>query len=236
MLTHQVVFWDRRLSPVEHQFQVLKRVGIAHFDETIELWTEPESDAYISRELDASAKGATKRRVGLVLGASPRWPTKQWPVERFLELSKQLVRRFDCQIVLLGTEEDQKQARLFDESNLKQVLNLTGKTSFAQLVSLIKQLDVLVTGDTAPLHMASAFKTKIVALFGPTEPKRHMPPGKGHIALVKRIPCQPCYSGTCTNPDKLLCLREISVNEVLEAVGRQFELTSPPLFKAELTI
>ncbi|MBI4358815.1 MAG: lipopolysaccharide heptosyltransferase II [Candidatus Omnitrophica bacterium] len=224
LLTHPVVFWDRSLSPVEHQFQVLKRAGVIQFENAIELWPDSEADAHISKQLREAKNGAAPIRIGLVLGASPRWPTKQWPVERFVELSKRLRDELDCQIVLIGREEDESLARVFKRDHLKGILNLTGKTSLPQLVSLVKQLDLLVTGDTAPLHMASAFDTKTVALFGPTEPKRHMPPGEGHIALVKRIPCQPCYSGTCRNSIKLLCLKEISVDEVFETIKQQLQL------------
>ncbi len=233
LLTHPVVFWDKSLGPVEHQFQVLKRTGVMKFEDAIELWPEPQEDVYILNKLIEAKFDASKRRVGFVLGASPHWPTKQWPVEYFLELAKQLVKKLDCQIILLGTQEDQELTQSFDQARLKQVLNLTGKTTLPQLVSLIKQLNVIVTGDTAPLHMASAFETKIVALFGPTDPKRHMPPGEDHIALVKHIPCQPCYSGTCTNNEKLRCLREISVQEVFEAVGKQLGQISSTLPSAK---
>jgi len=225
LLTHPVVFWDRKLAPVEHQFQVLKRAGVNHFEDQMELWPEPESDLYVARKFEEGQMGGSKPIVGFVLEASPKWPTKNWPVERFAELAKRLIQK-DCQIVLIGTGGNRKPAQSFSASGekgakLKGILDLTGETNLNQLVSLIKRLDVLVTGDTAPLHIASAVGTKIVALFGPTEPKSHMPPGKDHSVLVKRIPCQPCYSGVCRNREKLLCLREISVREVLEAVEEQ---------------
>ena len=226
LLTHPITFWDRSLGPVEHQFQLLKRAGVIHFEDAIELWPGPEPAAYIRGLLEEAGRNPSKRLVGFVLGSSPHWPTKQWPIERFVELSKNLIQKFDCQIVLIGTADNQKLAQSFDQLKSKHIFNFTGKTSLIELASLVKCLDVIVTGDTAPLHMASAFGAKIVALFGPTEPKRHMPPGKDHVTLVKRIPCQPCYSGTCKNSEKLLCMREISVAEVLEAVGRQLGQSS----------
>lgn len=220
LLTHPVIFWDRSLGPVEHQFQVLKRAGVIHFEDQMELWPDPDSELYVAQKFEEVQIGNSKPVVGFILGASPKWPTKNWPVERFVELAKRLIQK-DCQIVLLGTAEDRKLTQSFNTAKLKGVLDLTGETNLNQLVSLIKRLDVLVTGDTAPLHVASAVGTKIVALFGPTEPKSHMPPGKDHAVLVKRISCQPCYSRVCRNPEKLLCLREIGVNEVLEAVENQ---------------
>ncbi len=221
LLTHPVLFWDKKLNPVQHQFQVLKRTGVVHFEDQIQLWPQRSDDVYIEKIFQEKGIVNSKPLIGFVLGSSERWPTKQWPIERFIELSKTLTRTHDIQIILVGTEEDQKLAAEFEKLNLKNVFDFTGKTLLTQLISLIKFLDVIVTGDTAPLHIASAFPTKIIALFGPTDPKRHMPPGNGHISLVKHISCQPCYSGTCTNSNKLLCLKEISVNEVAEAVGKK---------------
>jgi lipopolysaccharide heptosyltransferase II len=229
LLTHPVIFWNRNLNPVEHQFQVLKRVGIVHFEDQMELWPEAESEASVAQRFGEHQINHSKPIVGFVMGASPNWPTKSWPVERFAELAKRLIQR-ECQIVLIGTQEDRKLSESFEQTKLNGVLNLTGETNLTQLVSLIKRLDVLVTGDTAPLHIASACGTKIVAVFGPTEPKSHVPPGKDHTVLVKRIPCQPCYSGVCRNREKLLCLREISVREVLEAVEGELQaLQKQPL-------
>ncbi|OGX05609.1 MAG: lipopolysaccharide heptosyltransferase II [Omnitrophica bacterium RIFCSPLOWO2_12_FULL_50_11] len=218
LLTHPVVYWDHQLGPVAHQFQVLKRVGITHMDDRMELWLEPQADREITERFERAGVLHSKHLVGFVLGASRRWPTKQWPVDYFLELSRRLIRRFECHIVLIGTVEDQKLAEVFSGARSNHVLNETGNTTEMQLVSLIKRLDVLVTGDTAPLHVASAVGTKTVALFGPTDPKRHMPSGNGHVALVKRIPCQPCYRGTCKNKVQLQCLREITVDEVFHVV------------------
>ena len=220
-LTHPVVHWDQTLSPVEHQFQVLKRAGVSQLEEATELWSSSDSDEEMAKKFEEAGVIGSQPVIGFVLGASPMWPTKQWPVEQFLELSRKLIKRFDAWIVLIGTREDQGLAKAFFPDASGRILDLTGQTSVSELVSVVKRLDVLVTGDTAPLHIASAFGVKIVALFGPTEPKRHMPPGEDHAVLVKRIPCQPCYSGVCTNRVKLQCLREISADEALEVVGKQ---------------
>ena len=80
------------------------------------------------------------------------------------------------------------------------------------------KMDVVVTGDTAPLHVASAVKAKVVALFGPTDPKRHMPPANDSVVFARGLSCQPCYRGTCHISEKLACLKQISPDEVFEAV------------------
>lgn len=223
LLTHPVLSWNRDLAPLEHQFQVLKRAGVIQYDDRMELWPEPGEDAHFVRLFGKTPGLSPKPCVGFVLGASPKWPTKQWPLEYFLKLAGRLIRELDCRVVLLGTQEDEPLAHAFRDINSGNLVDIIGKTTLTQLPSSVKQLDVIVTGDTAPLHIASAVGTKIVALFGPTEPKRHMPPGAGHVALVKRIPCQPCYRGICVNREKLQCLRDITVDEVFEAVKEQLD-------------
>ncbi len=224
LLTHSVALPRERMAPVEHQFQVLRRAGVNQFDDQMELWTDPEADQTILKRLRLAGVEEGNQLVGFILGASERWSTKRWPIEYFVELSNQLKRFEHLKIVLIGSgPQDELLGRHFSSDAFGHVINQIGKTDLTELMSLIKQLDVIVSGDTAALHLASAVQTKVVALFGPTDPARHMPPGDGHISIVKRIACQPCYKGECKNPVKLECLREIEVDEVLEAVVRQLE-------------
>jgi len=74
-----------------------------------------------------------------------------------------------------------------------------------------------VTNDSGPMHIASAVGTPVVAMFGPTDPRRTAP--MGHPAHVLRydLPCSPCFRRVCPYPDHP-CMRLIGVDEVLKAV------------------
>jgi lipopolysaccharide heptosyltransferase II len=211
-------------APVRHQYRILSKIGVREFNEELELWSDPESEAR-AKALLGNAHAV--KRVGLVIGSSPKWPTKRWPLESFLELSRRIGRELKCQTVLIGSEQDGVSAESFE--NEEGVINLIGKTTLSDLVPVIRGLDVLVTGDTAPLHIAAAAQTPVVALFGPTDPKRHMPPAKYSSVLVKNLACQPCYQGTCANADSMACLKQISVQEVFQAVQRQLFKKSTPV-------
>ncbi len=211
--------FEVREAPVRHQFRVLSKLGVKDYDEKLELWTDPRSDERVRAWLGEGAPDS--KWVGLVLGSSPQWPTKRWPLSYFCELAQRLVQHLNCRVVLIGSDLDRE---FLEQNSLKQaegVLDLVGKTTLADLVSLVRHMDVLVTGDTAPLHVAGAFQKKIVALFGPTDPVRHMPPGQGAVVLTRYLSCQPCYEGICRHEEKLACLRHISVEEVLAAVEKQ---------------
>ncbi len=208
-------------APVKHQFRVLSKLGVRKLDETLELWPDSEAEKRAAEILPNGSAASQEKLVGLVLGSSPKWPTKRWPLENFQKLSERLIQELKCRIVLIGSSEEEGWTQPLAAANPDSVINLVGKTSLLDLVSVIKRLNVLVTGDTAPLHVAGAMNTKIVALFGPTDSKRHMPPSNGSIVLQRSLACQPCYRGVCHNPEKLACLTHISVKEVFEAVARQ---------------
>jgi lipopolysaccharide heptosyltransferase II len=226
LLNHPDHTHDTADAPVRHQYRIISKLGIREFDESLELWAEAGSERRAQQLLWTPETGQVKR-IGLVVGSSPKWPTKRWPAESFIELSKRLTKEFKCEIVLMGSEGEGLPASLFE--NEKNVINLIGKTSLSDLVSVVRRLDVLVTGDTAPLHIAAASQIPVVALFGPTDPKRHMPPAKSSLVLVKNLSCQPCYSGTCKNTEALACLKQISVQEVFQAVQRQISKKNIPI-------
>ncbi|MBI3313399.1 MAG: glycosyltransferase, partial [Candidatus Omnitrophica bacterium] len=164
-------------EPVRHQFRILSKLGVKEFDDELELWPEAESEKRIQEICDAIDPIRSCKWVGLVIGSSPKWLTKRWPMANFSALADRLIKKLNCRIVLIGAREDAELVKEFQTRFPEKVVDLVGKTSLSDLTALMKQIHVLVTGDTAPLHVAGAMKTKIVALFGPTDPKRHMPPG-----------------------------------------------------------
>lgn len=208
-------------TPVKNQFRILSKAGVRKLDETLELWTDPASEEKVKELLPEKFFETEKRRVGFVMGSSPAWQTKRWPSSYFKELAGRLSRELDCKIVLIGSAEDAKGTDWAADSD--EVFNLMGETSLRDLVPLMRTLDVVVTGDTAPLHVAAAVKVRIVALFGPTDPKRHMPEASHAAVLTRSLPCQPCYQGTCKIEDTQACLRKISVDEVFHAVKRHLQ-------------
>ena len=212
--------FNAKESPVQNQFRLLSKMGIRKIDDRLELWSDAQTDRKIADMFPEEFQAPEGKTIGLVLGSSPAWPTKRWPSGEFAKLSAKLIQEFKAKIILIGAKEDESLLSGFNLGS-DHVMNLVGKTSLLDLISLMKRVDVLVTGDTAPLHVASATKTKIVALFGPTDPRRHMPPGNGAIVLSRSLPCQPCYSGKCKNAQQLACLTQITVDEVFQAVKRQ---------------
>ncbi len=97
------------------------------------------------------------------------------------------------------------------------IINACGKTSVNQLASLIKCCSLYISADSSPLHIAVAEGVPVIAFFGPTDPARHMPPGKNQIILKRELECSPCYKPKCRHRK---CMNLITVEEVLEAIDK----------------
>ena len=201
------------MDPVRHQFQVLRMLGIDYHGEELELWPSAEDRAHARRFLEeAGWKG--QPLVGLNIGASPRWHTKRWPVEHFAEICGRLDER-GYAVVLTGSRADAGRAQQILKKTAARPLCAVARTSFLELAALMESMSVFVTGDSAPMHAAAAMKTPFVALFGPTDPRRHVPAGTRHIVLQKG--CRPCYKDTCPKRHTI-CMKTIKPADVLAAV------------------
>ena len=102
-------------------------------------------------------------------------------------------------------------------------VNLCGATSLLEMVEWIRLGDLLVTNDTGPMHAAAALGKPLVALFGPTEPRRTGPYGQLENVLRLDLSCSPCLQSAChfERPDE--CLRALVPAQVLAAVVKNFD-------------
>ncbi len=207
-------------APVRHQFRILSKLGIQEYDDTLELWPSEESMERARRTLSILGPGEGTRLIGFIMGSSPKWPSKRWPAASFRELGERLSEKYDARIVLIGSRDEIPLGESFRSFKEGRVLDILGKTGLDDLPAIFKHLHLVVTGDTAPLHMAAAMGVPTLALFGPTDARRHLPPGKKITSLSRHLACQPCYEGTCREKDPQACLTHISVDEVFEHCQR----------------
>jgi ADP-heptose:LPS heptosyltransferase len=87
------------------------------------------------------------------------------------------------------------------------------------LAAVLARADLVITVDSGPMHIAAALGTRVLALFGPTDPERTGPLGGGRV-LRRPLPCSPCLRRRCQIADTRRCMRDLEVDEVLaEAYG-----------------
>ncbi|MBI3315962.1 MAG: lipopolysaccharide heptosyltransferase II [Candidatus Omnitrophica bacterium] len=218
------------VAPLEHQFRVLKLLGMDSFDKRLELWTEKEEDAKVVSFLESQWLAPTQTLVGINPGSSLRWPTKQWPLENFARLCDELARR-NVRVVVTGSADDEPLADQLMQMTRNKPINAVGKTSLTELTALVRRCQVFISSDSAPMHIASSAEVPLIALFGPTDPKRHLVAPARHQVFWKEIHCSPCYLRSC--PIGLICMKKITVQEVLDAVLHFIKESRPLIYATE---
>jgi ADP-heptose:LPS heptosyltransferase len=191
----------------------------AHVDDPRFLAAFSEADRTWAETALAPVAGP---RVGLNLGA--RWITKRWPPERFAEIGRRAAHQFGAGLVALGAPEDRP---LIDAlvRNLDPipVLDLSGRTSLPQLAAACESLDLVVSNDTGPLHLAVAAGARTVGLYTCTDPAENGPYGPKAVSVRTKVACAGSYLQTCPTRH---CLEELSVERVWRAVAWQLKAAS----------
>jgi heptosyltransferase I len=159
---------------------------------------------------------------GVWLGLQPgaRWLNKRWPAESYADLVRRLHRdRPWLKFVVLGSADDLELGRVLAMAVPGSVLDLTGRTTLPEMIEWVRRCVVLVTNDTGPMHVAAAMRRPVVALFGPTEPRRTGPYGQlDGVIRRTELACVPCMSDACRYAVPMDCLRGIGVELVAARV------------------
>ena len=145
---------------------------------------------------------------------------KRWYPNEFAQVAIALSQNFD--IVILGGPKEKDIAhdieQLLIEQGVVNVINRAGTMNIEQLMEQIAQLNILLTNDSGPMHVAAAFKIKTVAIFGPTNHiETHQWHNPNEFILRKPTECAPCMQRECPLKHHR-CMKEIHAQDVLLAL------------------
>lgn len=208
----------RSIHAVVNHLETLAPLGIdpAAADAGLELFLGAEEKAF-AEDLFREAGLADKTVIALNAGASNR--IKCWSTGQFAALANRLEDELGAGIVLVGGGNERDLAEGICAGMTGRPLDLVGRTSLLQLGAVLARAALLVSGDTGPLHMATAVGTPVVGLFGAIDPLRTGPVGKGHrVIRHTEVPCVPCMARSCTHTPHLECMEKITPDEAFAAV------------------
>lgn len=198
---------------VERYFETVKYFSVDNDNKGLDYFIRPE-DEY---DLGLKANLKTGKIVSVVIGGGHY--TKQIP----LEILNILIRNIQGSVILLGGKEDiSKAGNLTTGQN---IFNLVGKLNIGQTASVIKQSDVIVTPDTGAMHIASAFKKKVVSVWGNTIPEfgmyPYLPGPDSKLFQIEKLYCRPCSKiGFSKCPEKhFRCMRDHNAELIANAVN-----------------
>ena len=165
----------------------------------------------------------TIKKSNLLLGINPGASygnAKRWYPEEFAKVAAKLSDRYE--IIIFGGSDEKNIADDIENSLIKKDVlnykNLAGKTSISELISHIANLDLFITGDSGPMHLAASFQIPTVSIFGPTRDEDTSQWMNAKSVVVKKnLDCQPCMKRTCPLKHHN-CMKFIQAEDVLKAV------------------
>ena len=201
---------NRKDSPLISQERILEFLGIKLKDKKLIFWKKEPAHKITLPEANL---------IGINVAASPKWKSKNWPSHHIVDLAEMIARNLPSfKIVLLGDESTQERAKAIESKISPSPINLCGKTTLTQLPWVIKKLKVFISPDTATMHLGCALDVPTIALFGPTDPSRHVVPGKNIHVLYQKEPCSFCYNARCRQKIDNKCMEKISPQEVFNKI------------------
>lgn len=217
LLTHRPPLFprSRKIHQVDYYLGILKGVGIPDTCRKLCLSIgdrETEKARYI---LDRYGIRRSDTLVGINPGAA-YGPAKQWPSDRFAALGDRIQEAFGTKILIFGGSADRSLGVRIRQSMRYPAVNLAGKTDLSEAMALIRECRLFITNDSGLMHVASALKVPLVAIFGSTDPEATGPWGYRGRILESKISCSPCLEPECPL-GHLQCMTRITTDAVFEA-------------------
>ncbi len=209
------IFYTENLDPISEKMHVanknlklLTRIGIQNDSIDFPLQVPEALSKSLMEKITAQGYRRNNRLVVLNVGAA--WETKRWFAACWIELIRKLNEmNMDLFFLLLwGTNVERA---LAEQIHTKTNTAIAPQLSLKEVMALVKEADLLISGDTFALQAACAFSRPVVGLFGPTTPKRNGPFSELDKVAFHELECSHCYKRKCS---ELECLKKITAEEV----------------------
>lgn len=208
---------------VHYYWNLLKPLGLSGEPSRPELRVTPEEEQSMAARLMQAGIGAQDPVIGVNPG-STYGGAKRWLPERFTQVAERLARKMEEShgkppaVLILGAKGEEALGRSIAAGLTGRSMVLSGATTIRELMAAVKRCAVLVTNDTGPMHVGSAFGVPIVAVFGPTDWRTTSPYGAGHALIRHPVECAPCLLREC--PIDHRCMTGVSADQVYDAAAK----------------
>ena len=226
LLSDPVAALDHRtlVHQVRYYWELLKPLGLTGDPSAPELVVFPEEEQAMAGRFAQGGLTATDVVVGINPG-STYGGAKRWLPERFAEVTERLCRTIresreqQASVVIFGAKGEEQLGREIAARLSSRSLILSGATTIRELMAAVKRCAMLLTNDTGPMHIASAFQVPVVAIFGPTDWRTTSPFRSAHTIVRQPVDCAPCLLREC--PIDHRCMTRVTVDQVYDAATKQ---------------
>ena len=206
------------LHRIDYYLNIIEKAGLKVEDRYLEFFIDDKDVKFADEFLNKKSIG----KDGFLAAINPggNWLPKRWPEVNWAILADKLITEFGARVIITGSYTDIFTARKIRDLMKEKPIIASGVFNLKQLGALCKRLDLFITADTGPLHIANALGAKrIIALFGPTSPEITGPyPLKNTAILSKDVGCKiPCYVVRCKDNR---CMKAVTPEDVIEKIRK----------------
>lgn len=221
------VRFDPRKHSIENHLELARPLRLRHDGLHMELNNQPETIKTVTWRLEKAGVAPGDSLIGIHAGWGGRTRTpdqtrlRSWPPDRFAEVVRWVVKERHAHVVLTGSTADRLLTRYIARTAGVPCLDFAGELSLLELAALIRRMNVYLTVDSGPAHMAAALGTSLITLWGPGifEQTAPLSPGNPPHIIYHRVHCAPCYGTPAMKTCKdNVCMKEIRVEEVKQAL------------------
>lgn len=206
-------------SACERYLSLIKPFSSNLFDNQTEIfWSDTESEK-AKKIISKYQRINGVKLIGIAPGSIRK--TKRWPKEYFIELIN-LTNSLNIKIFLIGGKEEHSLCDFINKSSGNQNINLAGELSILESAALISKLDLVISNDSAALHIANAVMTTVIGIFGPTVKEFGFFPFRDAdiVHEIKDLNCRPCsrHGGNKCPLNHFKCMMDISPEQVFNSM------------------
>ncbi len=188
--------------------KIAEQIGAAPSVQTLSFYLEPQE------HLPTRSPGPW-----IAIHPGSKDPFKRWPADKFIELGRKLKESMPCEVLITGTKDERELMEAIAAAIPGAHIDRPNR-SLRGFGALLHQMDLLISNDTGPVHLACALNRPVVAIYASTDPALCGPHKAPHATVVaRRASCDPCIKRKCAQP---FCFLQIGVEEVFQAAKSKF--------------
>ncbi len=201
---------------IDEHLSRIKSLGLATYPNSYPIWITQTDEDNMSKLL--GYKGVTDGDGIICVSPGAKSHIKRWVEGNFAAVCDKLMDEFGLKVVFVGDSADKQICERILDRMKNRAASIAGDTNLRELAWCIKRSKLLITNDSAPLHIAGSVGTPSVAVFGPTDYRKYGPKKDMGTALYKKLHCSPCEVAQCKY--NLECMKAVLPDEVIEAASK----------------
>ena len=211
----------KKLGAAEQSLKIIRGLGIEETTSIPQIFVAEKMRNKMSKLLIEENIETGNRWVSI--NPFSRWSYKEWGIDKWRQLAFFIRQTYNMPVIITGSAAEKKRAAELAAESHSSIHNLAGKTTLREMVALLQMSSLHIGVDSAAPHIAAAVGTPTVTIYGPSDWREWAPIGDKNTVVLPDMDCSPCHKKGCDGNGRSICLDELSVDKVQDAVGKMLD-------------